>query len=283
MDKPLLCINTGLAIYDVSDLDKMEVIKAAGFDGIFNDKGKHSDYKETEAVAEKAAKLGLIYQSLHAPFYGMDDLWHDDGGEIAKIMEQDLINSIDDCHNFDIPLVIMHAIIGMDNVTPNELGLERIGKIIDYAVKKNVTIGFENTEGEMYLGALFDRFGEIENVGFTFDSGHEMCYNRSQDMLGRFGKYLVSTHLNDNFGISDPNKLDFLDDAHVLPFDGKADWQGIADRLHKCNYDGMLTFELNKNSRPSMHTNDMYLNMTTEEYVAEAYNRAVKFREMYMK
>ncbi|MBP9988516.1 MAG: hypothetical protein KBT46_03370, partial [Ruminococcus sp.] len=105
MSEPLLCINTGLTIYDIPDVDKMEIIKSAGFDGVFNDKEKHSDYKATEIVAEKAAKLGLVYQSIHAPFYGMDDLWHDDSGEISKIMEQDLINSIDDCCNFDVPLV----------------------------------------------------------------------------------------------------------------------------------------------------------------------------------
>ena len=64
----------------------------------------------------------------------MDDLWHDESGELAKIMEQELKNSIDNCRNLDVPIVVMHAIIGMDNHTPTELGLERIGKIIDYDI-----------------------------------------------------------------------------------------------------------------------------------------------------
>ena len=96
----------------------------------------------------------------------MDDLWHDEDGELAEIMRKELFNSIDNCHNLDVPIVVMHAIIGMDNHTPTELGLERIGEIIDYAVKRGVVIGFENTEGECYLKALLDRFGEIENVGY---------------------------------------------------------------------------------------------------------------------
>lgn len=276
MNRPLLCLNSGCTSGEINDFDALDIIKNAGFDGFFNDKMKHSDSKQTEALAEKAKKLGLVYQSLHAPFYGMDDLWHDESGEIAEIMEKDLLNSIDDCYNFDIPIVIMHAIIGMDRCTPTQLGIDRISKIIDYAVKKGVTIGFENTEGEMYLEKLFENFGEIKNVGYTFDSGHEMCYNFCMDLLGKYGKYLVSTHLNDNVGMTGKSP-DFLDDAHLLPFDGKADWQRIADRLHKCNYNGILTFELNKHSRPNMHTNDAYIKLSAEEYICEAYNRAVRF------
>lgn len=283
-DKPLLCLGTGLGLEkECSCLDQIDYIKNAGYDAFFTDKIKHSDYKDAEAYAEKGAKLGLVYQSIHAPFYGMDDIWHDESGELSDIMITDLLNSIDDCARFDVPLVIMHAIIGMDNVTPNKLGVDRLEKVIDYAVKRNIKIGFENTEGEMYLDAIFERYGDVENVGFTFDSGHEMCYNHSEDMLARFGKYIFSTHLNDNYGMTDPDELTFLDDRHLMPFDGKADWEKIAQRLRKCNFDGILTFELNARGRSGDRANTQYLNMNVEEYINETYRRAEKFREMFIK
>ena len=266
----------------IADIDQLEVIKAAGFDQFFYTERRNQPRAEDEAIAEKAAKLGIGFHSIHAPFYGMDDLWHDEDGELAEIMRKELFNSIDNCHNLDVPIVVMHAIIGMDNHTPTELGLERIGEIIDYAVKRGVVIGFENTEGECYLKALLDKFGEIENVGFTFDSGHELCYNGGSDMLGKYGKYLVSTHLDDNHGMSDPEHPNFLDDYHLLPFDGYADWEGIARRLNKCGFEGSLTFEVDSKGRCGSHSNDMYLGLSLEQYVAKAYEHAVRFRELVL-
>ena len=267
---------------EIADIDQLEVIKAACFDQFFYTERRNQPRAEDEAIAEKAAKLGIGFHSIHAPFYGMDDLWHDEDGELAEIMRKELFNSIDNCHNLDVPIVVMHAIIGMDNHTPTELGLERIGEIIDYAVKRGVVIGFENTEGECYLKALLDKFGEIENVGFTYDSGHELCYNGGSDMLGKYGKYLVSTHLDDNHGMSDPEHPNFLDDYHLLPFDGYADWEGIARRLNKCGFEGSLTFEVDSKGRCGSHSNDMYLGLSLEQYVAKAYEHAVRFRELVL-
>ena len=280
--KPLLCLGTGMDFNEIADIDQLEVIKAEGFDQFFYTERRNQPRAEDEAIAEKAAKLGIGFHSIHAPFYGMDDLWHDEDGELAEIMRKELFNSIDNCHNLDVPIVVMHAIIGMDNHTPTELGLERIGEIIDYAVKRGVVIGFENTEGECYLKALLDKFGEIENVGFTFDSGHELCYNGGSDMLGKYGKYLVSTHLDDNHGMSDPEHPNFLDDYHLLPFDGYADWEGIARRLNQCGFEGSLTFEVDSKGRCGSHSNDMYLGLSLEQYVAKAYEHAVRFRELVL-
>ena len=278
MTERKLCINTGLAFE--GGLEKLDAIKSAGFDGFFNDKPKHSDYKITEQIAEYAAKTGLYYQSIHAPFYGMDDIFHDESGELSDIMITDLLNSIEDCYRFDVPLVIMHAIIGMDNFTPTELGLQRLEKVIDLSVKRGVTIAFENTEGEMYLEAILNRYGSLPNIGFCIDTGHEMCYNYSRDLIGKYGELLVSTHLNDNWGITG-EEITFLDDCHLLPFDGVADWEGIAKRLKKCGYRGDFTFEVIAKGRQGLDTNKKYDGMSLEEYLALAYSKAVQFKKLF--
>lgn len=276
----LLCLGLGMG-FNIPETEQMEVIKSAGFDAFFYDRKKNGVKADTESVAEKAAKLGLIFQSVHAPFYGMDDIWHDESGEISKIMENDLVASIDDCHDFGVDKVIMHAIIGADNCTPTELGIKRLDKIIDHAVKRGVNIAFENTESEMYLEKIFENFGDVPNVGFCIDTGHEICYNYSNDLIGKYGKYLIATHLNDNMGMADPNVVTFYDDAHLLPFDGIADWQGIAQRLKKWGYNGILTFETIAPNRPERNANDIYKDLSFEEYVNKAYRHAVKFKELY--
>lgn len=281
-DKPLLCLGTGLDFDEIPAVEQIEIMKSVGFDQFFYCENKNQRASDDEAVAEKAAKIGIGFHSIHAPFYAMDDMWHDESGELAKIMEQELKNSIDNCHNLDVPIVVMHAIIGMDNHTPTELGLESIGNVIDYAVKRGVKIGFENTEGECYLKALLDKYGELENVGFTYDSGHELCYNGGSDMLGKYGKYLISTHLDDNRGMTDPEHPNFLDDYHLLPFDGNADWEGIARRLNKCGFDGSLTLEVDSKGRCGSHSNDKYLGMSIEQFVRAAYDSAVRFRNLFL-
>ncbi len=280
---PLLCLGTGMGFdKEIPQIEQLEVIKSAGFDACFFDKPKQGDSALCTAFANKAAKLGLEFQSIHAPFYGMDDIWHDEEGELSDIMITELLNAIDDCAETGAPIVIMHAIIGMDNCTPTELGIRRLEKVVDRAVKKGVKIAFENTEGEMYLEKIFENYGKVENVGFCIDTGHEMCYNFSNDLIGKYGQYLISTHLNDNMGITNPPEITFLDDAHLLPFDGVADWDGIAERLNKCGFDGMLTFEINGKGRKGDCPNKIYHSLTFEQYVNKAYEHAVKFRELYM-
>lgn len=109
-----------------------------------------------------------------------------------------------------------------------------------------------------------------------------MCYNHSKDLLGLYGDKLFGTHINDNLGIRDFNgKTTWHDDLHLLPFDGMADWQYNVDRLKKCGYKGILTFELNNDSKPNRHENDKYAKMPIEEYIAEAYARACKIANMF--
>ena len=272
-----ICVN--LIESTIPFIDQLPIIRNAGFDGIFMDWERNI---ELQPVIAKARELGLYIQSLHAPFYGMDDIFHDEEGKLADKMISDLIGTIDACAEFGIDLAVFHAVIGMDNHSPNELGLDRLMKVIDHAAEKNIRIAFENTEGEEYLKAILDRYGDREHIGFCFDSGHAMCYNSGSDILGKFGKYIFSTHLNDNMGQTE-DEITFHDDNHMLPYDGIANWDIIAKQLKECKFEGPFTFELVKGNRPERNTNDRYIEMTFEEYINEAYKRAEKFVDMYTK
>ena len=90
---------------------------------------------------------------------------------------------------------------------------------------------------------------------------------------------MFSTHLNDNMGITGDH-LTWRDDSHMLPFDGVADWQGIADRMNAVGYKDVLTFELTRFNRPDRHTSDAYEKMSFEEYASLAFEKARKFAEL---
>ncbi len=270
-----LCLALGMQL-DVPVVDQPELLKAAGFDRFAFDRVKNGTSELTEVLMKKAEKLSLSCEYIHAPFYGMDDIWHDESGELAEIMLKDLYATLDDCHNFGVKYAVLHAIIGMDNCNPTALGLERLDDVINYAVKKNVYLAFENTEGEMYLEAILNRYRDVQNVGFCFDSGHELCYNYGKDILSKYGDRLFVTHLNDNKGMTG-DELTFYDDSHLLPFDGIADWNGIAKRIKSFNYNVTLSFEVISKGRPTRTDNDIYKNLSSQEYVNKAYLKAVEF------
>jgi sugar phosphate isomerase/epimerase len=91
--------------------------------------------------------------------------------------------------------------------------------------------------------------------------------------MARFGNKLIATHLNDNFGMADRNVMTWLDDSHVLPFDGINDWKSIIDRMDKAGYNGIYTMELTRNAKPNKNTHDAYAAWSLEEFLAEALNR----------
>lgn len=273
-----LCLALGMQL-DVPVADQPELLKNAGFDRFAFDREKRGTSELTELLMKKAEILNLACEYIHAPFYGMDDIWHDESGELAEIMLRDLYATIDDCSNYSVKYAVFHAIIGMDNCTPTQLGLERLDDVVDYAVKKNVYLAFENTEGEMYLEAVMNRYKDVPNVGFCFDSGHELCYNYGKDILSKYCDRLFVTHLNDNRGMTG-SELTFYDDSHLLPFDGIADWDGIAKRINNGNYSGTLSFEVISKGRPTRTDNDIYKGLTAQEYVNKAYSKAVEFRDI---
>ena len=264
-----------LATIGNSGMDTAEQIKLfaeTGFEGFFTD---WQPERTAEFVA-LAKSLGTEYQSIHAPMNKTDDLWEDDEA-LAKKGLDELIACLHDCADNEIEIMVSHCIIGFDHFTPTEIGLERYGRLIDEAEKCGVKIAFENTEGEEYLAAIMDNFGDNPYVGFCWDTGHEMCYNHSKDLLALYGNNLIATHLNDNLGIRDyGGKITYVDDLHLLPFDGIADWKYNAERLDKWGFDGFMTFELKYGPSYMRKTNDCYLKMTFEEYVNECYKRACK-------
>ena len=54
-------------------------------------------------------------------------------------------------------------------------------------------------------------------------------------VLERFGDRLITTHIHDNFG-----------DDHLLPFDGRIDWQAVTDAIAATPYEAPLNFETPK-------------------------------------
>ncbi len=271
MWKTKLCISTNEQ-FGIPTADQIRLFAKTGFDGFFTGWSKNEDISEYRKTADEC---GMYYQSIHAPFGRAADMWGKSSASEAAVEE--LIDCLRDCAEYDVPLMIVHTFKGFEDHSPNEAGVENFRRVAEEAELLGVKVAFENTEGEEYLAAVMNGLSDFDCVGFCWDTGHELCYNRGKDMMRLYGDRILGTHLDDNLGVSDYNGvITWTDDLHLLPFDGIADWEDIASRLNKYHFDGPLTFELNTKSKPNRHDNDEYEKMPLELYIAKAYNRACR-------
>ena len=166
--------------YSIPTIDVIKMLKEIGFDAI------SPEWKEDVKVGElvkKAREYGLYVQSLHAPFEKAAAMWEPDK-ETGKEAKEELLKVLDDCKAWDIPIMVVHTWIGFEyEFDASKLNFQNYDELVSRAEEYGIKIAFENTEGEEYLFALMERYKNNQAVGFCWDSGHEMCYNHSQDLL----------------------------------------------------------------------------------------------------
>ncbi len=261
--------------YRLSAAEQIELYSKVGFNGFFFGLHEKTDIK---AIVEASEKFGMEIGSVHAPFMRCDRLWENTDGTEDAI--EDVTGCIRACGEYGIPIVVAHVVIGFDKHEPTEFGLRSFERIVSEAEKHMVKLAFENTEGEEYLDAVMAHFKGNSSVGFCLDTGHEICYNPTRDMVSDYGDRLIYTHINDNLGVCGKD-ITYLDDLHLLPFDGVCDFDRVARRLAACGFDGTLSFELSMESKPGRSENDKYADMGTEAYLEDAYRRAKRVAELF--
>ena len=85
------------------------------------------------------------------------------------------------------------------------------------------------------------------------------------------------THLNDNFGITDPGgQLQGTDDLHLLPYDGIASWPQTIRRLQQVRKQDILNFELKIRPKGDRCKTDLYSTVALEQYLTKAYEGACR-------
>lgn len=262
----------GINIMQCAEMDEVEQIKLfkkVGFDAFFSCYGREN----TAALRKTADEIGIIYQSIHAPFYRMNHMW--ELSPETESTKQELLDCVEECSIYNVPIMVTHPYIGFDKNTPTELGIENFKEVVDFAKEKGIKVAFENVEGEAYLQALMDEFCDYDNVGFCWDSGHEMCYNRHKDMLKIYGDRLFATHINDNLGVSG-EEITFHDDLHLIPFDGIKDWQDAMERLLDSKKIDVFTLELKFTKGVDHKAGTDYCSMQYEDYLNKVYQTAQK-------
>lgn len=234
------------------------------------------------ALAACVQKHNMTIQSLHAPHGGLSYLWNSKEPLSAKA-EKNITDCIDACSQFQIPIAVVHGWQGLHYTFPEgPLDFTVFDRIVDYAGQKNVSIAFENLEGEEYLQALMIRYRNRSHIGYCWDSGHDHCYPHKLDFLESFGQKLIMTHINDNLGLRDPNGIPTgNDDLHFLPCDGNIHWQSTLARLKIFPKQTILNFEIKKRSKSNTPEDLIYDKLSAEEFFRLAGQRAHQIAALY--
>lgn len=234
----------------------IKMISELGFNATFTvmmEKERHA------RVAELLAKNGMEYETIHAPFGHINDMWLDcEGGEA---MYRELTDCVDLCVLSGAPIIVVHLSSGQNPPPVTDIGRARFSELVDYADRKNIRIAFENQRKLSNIAWAMETFGEETSVGFCWDCGHEACFTPGTEYMQMFGKRLICTHIHDNFGV-------YNQDDHLIPFDGVMDYGQVAEHIRKSGFTGSLMLEL------AASNSNVYDGMSAEAYLERAANAA---------
>lgn len=250
--------NTNVSVYETID-----AIKDAGFKKVFiqwyNKDWEVSQEEQLKYIKDKG--LEIIFA--HLGYKGINDIWFE--GSKGDLLVENYKNDIKVCSLNGISMVVMHLTSRSEAPLYNEIGLNRIKEIVDYAKSLDVVVAFENTKIKGYLDYVISNI-DNDNVGICLDSGHYHVHFNDELDWSLFKNRIYAVHIHDN---------DKSDDLHLLPFDGTLDWDAFIDNLRESNYNGPITMEL-------CYRNE-YVNMSVEDFYKKGFEIGLKLDEMFRK
>jgi len=246
--------------YGVDDLSSLQAIKAAGFDSVML---LWDGANKVSTLSKLCRSTGLEPEILHAPFSRINEMWVENGGdEVLEILSENIITA----SKCGIPYVVVHLSSGNNAPYINDLGASRFDRLINIAIRYNVTVAFENQRKLANIAYMMERYKDCKNVGFCWDNGHEACFAGGKEYMPLFGDKLVCTHIHDNFARQEG-------DLHLLPFDGSYDFNRYAEHIRNSGYKGTLMLET------SILSGD-YIKSSSSDFLNEAYKRVKLLDEM---
>ena len=247
--------------YTLPSQERFRLIKEAGFKGIAGLLWQNDFDKDYQSFPQYASDIGLYIESIHAPWWGVNDMWDD--SEIGQAFITEILELIKVCSFYKIPTLVLHP-EHKNGTEYSELpidfniGLDRIKTIIIEAERLGINIAIENMCRPEYLDCIFSNI-DSKRLGFCFDSGHWNVFMPDIDLLSLYGNRLMALHLHDNDG---------KEDWHALPLTGNINWNEMANKLRKTQYSGDISLEVGNKKLEHITQADEFLRIAFERTTA---------------
>ncbi len=257
-------MKTGIYLYfgyEMEMHERIDLIKKTGFESVM----VWAQDEDLEEVVKYSREQGLYVSNAHLPFNNgelrINTIWEE--GSAGDLLTDELCRLVKRCGEISIPAAVFHVSSSFTPPPFNMLGIERIRRVVKVGEESGVDIAFENLRRIDYLQYVYDNITS-PRAKFCYDCGHHNYLCPETNLLEMFGDRLVAVHLHDNFG-------DY--DWHMIPFDGKVDFESVARGLAKAGYEGPVSLEVHQ------EVHERYKDYTLEQYITEAYESAVRLKE----
>ncbi|MBQ8404033.1 MAG: sugar phosphate isomerase/epimerase [Clostridia bacterium] len=265
----IIGIDAGFAAISAAGFDAVDF----GLDGFYKwddlTSGKKCDfykdenlYRYVDEVKSAAEKYGVEFGQMHAPF----PLFVPKSPEGSKNVQDDVRKCIEVCSYVGCPRIVIHPIFdgsarfpSMTKEQEYKANMEFYTSIIPLLKKHKVVCCLENMWSQdwktkkVYTAVCSDINETIRYIdelnaiagerlfGFCLDIGHllllgqDPCY-----WIEQLGDRLETLHTHDNDGVND---------EHIIPYMGCANWERFVLGLRKIGYKGNLSFEVSSFNR----------------------------------
>ena len=220
----------------------------------------HFDYHEPAAIALLAEWLkesGLALHGVHAPITNRL-LPGDQRGDVISNAVTDNVKRQAAVREADVALNIARQI-------PADVFVVHLGTPAAKGAENNRTAAFRSVEEICRLaepigikvalevipnpisdaGALVDLLEtdlDAPRTGICLDFGHAFLMGDVADTIETVAEHLVTTHVHDNGG---------RNDDHLVPFEGRINWDIALMTMQKVGYDGTYLMELANTGSPA--------------------------------
>ena len=241
--------------------DHLAQIAAHGFEAVevFATRS-HFDYHDPSAIAQLGEWLketGLALHGIHAPIvesmHGADK-W---GATISNAvgdtsLRQAAVSEAAIALNIakQIPTGVLVVHLGTPTVQGGEnnrtAAFRSVEEICRLAEPIGVRVALEVIPNPLSdaasLVSMLERDLDAPHAGICLDFGHAFLMGDVSDVIEQVAEHLVATHVHDNDGKKD---------EHLVPFDGRINWDAALMTMQKVGYEGTYLMELANTSSPA--------------------------------
>lgn len=214
----------------IKNKKRIKLVKKYNFDGIF----LMCDDQFDENV-KLARKYNLFIETAHLPYRNLcNNLWLD--SKLGDEYVECIIEWIKRLSKAEIRIGVIHTAATKNPPAINELGIERLKRIVSVCEEEGVFLAMENVHNWEYvlkpLSIIYSNY-----LGVCLDFGHANGFTKNIYDIDykELTKKLFCVHMHDNFGTGDD---------HLVPFDGNIDFKYVLNEFKKNGFKGNITLEL---------------------------------------
>lgn len=220
----------------------------------------HFDYHDPAAITQLAKWLketGLALHGIHAPVtdrLSAGDQWgeafsnavSDSGKRQAAVREADAALNIARQIPADVFVVHLGTPASKGGENSRSAACRSVEEICRLAEPVGVRVALEVIPNPLSDAAslvdLLEKDLDAPRTGICLDFGHAFLLGDVADTIETVAEHLITTHVHDNQGKKD---------EHLVPFDGRINWDIALMTMQKVGYDGTYVMELANTGSPA--------------------------------